>query len=260
MIRIVGLYFLFFISSLTAKAQIEGYIFDNAELLKKKEFSSLEFFMRGINEENAPEYVFYSLNGLMGEDIYEVGKRLYSNIITKNDIIDQGVLYIYSKEENEFALITGESLKWHYGRSFEDSITNITKSYFEEEEYFTGLSKTFTQLYSMFNKRVPWQISYNSFTELGNDLANSEGKLVEFTGIPITKNLTTRHDPDIYMSNEYYIRVKGDNGKVIRLFYTIDMLDDIQKLISSPKARIIARIGSLRPFKFLYVGRKPLSQ
>ncbi|NMM48677.1 TPM domain-containing protein [Marinigracilibium pacificum] len=256
----LGLYLLFILFSFSTSAQIKGYVFDNAELLKKKDFSSLEFFMRGINEDNGPEYVFYSINNLLGEDINEVSRRLYSNLIGRNPYIDNGVLYVYSKEDNQFALTTGEVLKWHYDKAFEDSIINISKSYFSNEDYFNGLSKTFTALYDKFNNQINWNTSYNSFTELGNDLGSSEGKLVEFIGIPLTKNFTVRHDPKVYSSDEYYIRIKGDNGKVIRLFYTLDMLDDIESVINSSQVRIIARVGSLKPFKFLYVGKKPLDQ
>ena len=249
---IAGLLCLAFFIPASAQSH-QPLIIDNAKILTPEQYKELNFILNGYYNAQTVEFVFFSTKSLGGKPIETYAKQIVSNFGIGTQGINSGLLFFIALEEQKVRLEIGHGLEWQITDVQKKRILDMAKGNLRDGNFFEAARIAFIESYELI-KNVPWSVGYESFKELGYSLKTSMNNIISFQGSAVTKNLLHSRTAPNQFGDRYFINVQGDNGKTARLYYSINMIPLVERILNSPQTKIYARVTRTGPVRLDLLG------
>jgi len=252
---LLSLFLAIIISSAVYAARVADgpFIYDSAQFLNSSQVRELERILGDFQESLNLRLVLCTVPSLNGLPVKKVSEEIFHELGYKGPGYFHAAMILLSGKEKKLSVQFSSSLEWKIPDQDALYLKREMVNYFRTGNFYEGIKNGFNQIAFSFELE-DWKIDPEAYQNLQSEFVNSINKVIRLECTTVTRQFKPEKISEEQFRESYFIFIKDDIGKLVKLHFSKNALGQIQELMENKGGVVYVRIVSSNPLDTNFLG------
>jgi len=229
------------------------FIYDSAQFLNTAQVRELNRILENYQENLNLKLVLCTVDSLSGLPVKTISEKVFKELGYKGPGYYHTAMILLSGKEKKLGVVFSSSLEWKIPDQEALYLKREMVNYFRSGNFYQGIKNGFEQIAFSFESE-DWELDSEVYQNLQNEFVNSINKVMRLECSTVTRQFSQEKIGEEQFMESYFIFVKDTLGKLVKIRFSKNALEQIQKLMENKGGVVYVRIINSNPLDTNFLG------